>query len=99
MSESAPVESRETQEKSEAVPPKPPRTPEEEAVHLLKKAAKKKKKAEKREKRRLSLIAITLSVFLAWLGSTVFVMFHAMLASELGVTHSRVKIALASYSV
>jgi MFS family permease len=84
-------------------PPKPPRTPEEEAAHLLKKAGKKaekeKKKGEKRERRRLSLIAITLSVFLAWLGSTVFVMFHSRLASELGATHSRVKIALASYSV
>ena len=99
MSEAAPVESPKTQETSEAVPPKPPRTAEEEAAHLLKKAAKKTKKAEKRENRRLSLIAITLSVFLAWLGSTVFVMFHAMLASELGATHSRVKLALASYSV
>ena len=88
-----------TQEESEVIPPKPPRTPEEEAAHLLKKAEKKNKKAEKRKKHRLSLIAITLSVFLAWLGSTVFVMFHAILASDLGATHSRVKIALASYSV
>ena len=47
----------------------------------------------------MSLIAITLSVFLAWLGSTLFVMFHESLASELGASHSRVKIALASYSV
>jgi MFS family permease len=81
------------------MPPKRPRTPEAEAAHLLKKAEKQKKKGEKREKRRLSLIAITLSVFLAWLGSTVFVMFHSSLASELGATHARVKIALASYSV
>src|SRR5499426_3372674 len=99
MSEATPVEPLKTQEASEARPPKPPRTPEAEAAHLLKKAGKQQKKVEKREKRRLSLIAITLSVFLAWLGSTVFVMFHASLASELGATHSRVKIALASYSV
>ena len=99
MSEATPVEPLKTQEASAARPPKPPRTPEAEAAHLLKKAEKKKKKGEKREKRRLSLIAITLSVFLAWLGSTVFVMFHASLASELGATHARVKIALASYSV
>jgi MFS family permease len=99
MSEATPVEPFKTQEASEAMPPKPPRTPEAEAAHLLKKAGKKKKKGEKREKRRLSLIAITLSVFLAWLGSTVFVMFHSSLASELGVTHARIKIALASYSV
>ena len=98
MSEAAPAESSKTQETSEAVPPNP-RTAEEEAAHQLKKAAKETKKAEKRENRRLSLIAITLSVFLSWLGSTVFVMFHAMLASELGATHSRVKLALASYSV
>ena len=78
MSEATPVEPLKTQEESEAIPPKPPRTPEEEAAHLLKKAEKKKKKGEKREKRRLSLIAITLSVFLSWLGSTVFVMFHSM---------------------
>src|SRR5215813_8104108 len=99
MSEATPVEPLKTQEASEALPPKPPRTPEAEAAHLLKKAGKKKKKGEKREKRRLSLITITLSVFLAWLGSTVFVMSHSSLASELGATHSRVKIALASYSV
>ena len=99
MSEAAPAEPSKTQEEPEAVPPKPPRTPEEEAAHLLKKAEKQRKKAEKRNKHRLSLIAITLSVFLAWLGSTVFVLFHESLASELGVTHSRVKIALASYPV
>src|SRR4029453_4711437 len=99
MSEATPVEPLKTQEAAAAMLPKPPRTPEAEAAHLLKKAGKKKKKGEKREKRRLSLITITLSVFLAWLGSTVFVMFHAVLASELGASHSRVKIALASYSV
>ena len=38
-------------------------------------------------------------MFLAWLGSTVFVTIHAMLASELGVSPARVKLALASYSV
>ena len=65
----------------------------------LKKAAKQREKAEKRAKRRLSLVAITLSVFLSWLGSTVFVTIHGMLASELGVSHARVKLALASYSV
>ena len=99
MSKAAPAEPSKTQEEPEVTPPKPPRSPEEEAAHLLKKAEKQKKKAEKRNKHRLSLIAITLSVFLAWLGSTVFVLFHESLASELGVTHSRVKIALASYSV
>ena len=75
------------------------RSPEEEAAHLLKKAAKQQEKAKKRAKRRLSLVAITLSVFLSWLGSTVFVTIHGMLASELGVSHARVKLALASYSV
>ena len=99
MSEAAPAEPVKTQDEPEAVPPKHPRTPEEEAAHLLKKAAKETKKAEKKENRRLSLVAITLSVFLAWLGSTLFVMFHASLASELGATHSHVKLALASYSV
>ena len=99
MSKAAPAEPSKTQEEPEVTPPKPPRSPEEEAAHLLKKAEKQKKKAEKRKKHRLSLIAITLSVFLAWLGSTVFVLFHESLASELGASHSRVKIALASYSV
>jgi MFS family permease len=92
MSETTPVEPLKTQEEGEATASKPQRTPEEEAAHLL-------KKAEKRRKHRLTLIAITLSVFLCWLGSTVFVMFHADLATELGASHSRVKIALASYSV
>jgi MFS family permease len=92
MSERTPVEPLKTQEEGEATSSKPQRTPEEEAAHLL-------KKAEKRRKHRLTLIAITLSVFLCWLGSTVFVMFHADLATELGASHSRVKIALASYSV
>ena len=89
MSEALPDEPRKAQE----------RTPEEQAAHLLKKAAKQREKAEKRAKRRLSLVAITLSVFLSWLGSTVFVTIHGMLASELGVSHARVKLALASYSV
>jgi len=92
MSETTPVEPLKTQEEGEATASKPQRTPEEEAAHLL-------EKAEKRRKHRLTLIAITLSVFLCWLGSTVFVMFHADLATELGASHSRVKIALASYSV
>src|SRR5262245_7494430 len=99
MSEATPVEPLKTQDASAAMPPKPLRTPEKEAAHLLKKMRKKQKKVEKRGKRRLSLTAITLSVFLAWLGSTVFVMFHSILASDLGATHSRVKLALASYSV
>src|SRR4029453_14671486 len=68
------------------------RTPEEEAADLL-------QKGEKRKKHRLTLIAITLSVFLSWLGSMVFVRFDSILASDLGATHSRVKLALASYSV
>ena len=89
MSEALPDEPRKAQERS----------PEEQAAHLLKKAAKQQEKAEKRAKRRLSLVAITLSVFLSWLGSTVFVTIHGMLASELGVSHARVKLALASYSV
>jgi MFS family permease len=103
MSEATPAEPLTTLEKGDTGPSKPQRTAEEEAAHLLKKAEKKaekkKKKAEKRQKRWLTLIVITLAVFLAWLGSTVFVMFHAALASELGASHSRVKIALASYSV
>ncbi len=88
---------------SEALPDEPSkaqqRSPEEETAHLLKKAVKQQEKAKKRAKRRLSLVAITLSVFLAWLGSTVFVTLHTMLASEFGVSHARVKLALASYSV
>ena len=80
MSEAIPSEALKTQDDTEVVPPKPPRTAEEEAAHLLKKAQKKEEKAEKkkakRNKRRLTLGAITLSVFLSWLGSTVFVMFH-----------------------
>src|ERR1044072_6837655 len=99
MSESTPDTPPRTEEEGQANPSKPQRTPEAEAAHQLKKAEKKEKKREKRHKRRLSLIVITLAVFLAWLGSTVFVMFHAVLASELGASHSRVKIALASYSV
>ena len=103
MSEATPAEALKTQDESKVIPTKPPRTPEEEAAHLLKKAQKKEEKAEKkkakRKKRRLSLTAITLSVFLSWLGSTVFVMFHSILASDLGATHSRIKVALASYSV
>ena len=92
MSEATPVEQQKTQDESAVIPPKPPRTPEEEAADLL-------KKAEKRKKHRLTLIAITLSVFLSWLGSMVFVRFDSILASDLGATHSRVKLALASYSV
>jgi MFS family permease len=96
MSEATPVEPLKTQGEDQAVPSKPQRTPEEEAAHLLKKAEKKR---EKRRKHRLTLIVITLSVFLCWLGSTVFVMFHADVANELGASQSRVKIALAGYSV
>lgn len=99
MSEATPVEPLKTQEEGAAILSKSQRTPEEEAAHQLKKAEKKQKKREKRRKHRLTLIAIALSVFLCWLGSTVFVMFHEVLASELGASHSRVKIALASYSV
>jgi MFS family permease len=99
MSEATPVEPLKNQQQGEALPSKPKRSPEEEAAHLLKKAEKKEKKREKRQKHRLALITITLAVFLSWLGSTVFVLFHGVLASELGASHSRVKIALASYSV
>jgi MFS family permease len=103
MSEATPAEALTTQDGADAMPIKAPRTPEEEAAHQLKKARKQEEKAEKKKakhkKRRLSLVAITLSVFLSWLGSTVFVMFHAVLASELGASHSRIKLALASYSV
>ena len=99
MSEEVSVAPAKSQEERQTISSKPARTPEEEAAHLLKKEEKRKKKAEKRAKHRWSLGAITLSVFLAWLGSTVFVMFHTVLASELGVSHSRLKLALASYSV
>src|SRR4029453_15693779 len=92
MSEATPVEQQKTQDESAVIPPKPPRTPEEEAADLL-------QKGEKRKKHRLTLIAITLSVFLSWLGSMVFVRFDSILASDLGATASRVKLALASYSV
>ena len=99
MAEGVVVEPAKSHEEQQTNSSKPARTPEEEAAHLLKKEEKRKKKAEKRAKRRWTLGAITLSVFLSWLGSTVFVMFHTVLASELGVSHSRVKLALASYSV
>ena len=99
MSKGVSVEPAKSQEERQTISSKPARTPEEEAAHLLKKEEKRKKKAEKRAKRRWTLGAITLSVFFSWLGSTVFVTFHTVLASELGVSHSRVKLALASYSV
>ncbi|HEX7232409.1 MAG TPA: MFS transporter [Candidatus Binatia bacterium] len=99
MSEPTRVEMLTMHAEAEANLSKPERTPEEEAAHQLKKAEKNGKKREKRRKRRLSLMVITVAVFLAWLGSTVFVMFHEILASELGASHSRIKVALASYSV
>jgi MFS transporter, DHA2 family, multidrug resistance protein len=99
MSDATPGGPLETQENIKGKSLKPRRSAEEEAAHLLKKAEKKKKKRLKRVKRRLTLIVITLAVFLSWLGSTVFVLFHETLASDLGASHSRVKIALASYSV
>ena len=72
--------------------PKTPRTPAEEAVHQADKAKKKKAKA-------LALSAITLSVFLCWLGSTVFIASHKVMAAQLGISTLEVTLALASYSV
>ena len=72
--------------------PKTPRTPAEEAVHQADKAKKKKAQA-------LALSAITLSVFLCWLGSTVFIASHKVMAAQLGISTLEVTLALASYSV
>ena len=89
MPEATPVEALTTPAEGETHLSKAEKTPAEEAAHQLEKAEKKRKKREKRHKHRLS----------AWLGSTVFVMFHEVLASEIGASHSRIKVALASYSV
>ena len=72
--------------------PKTPRTPAEEAAHRADKAKKKRVKA-------LALSAITLSVFLCWLGSTVFIASHTVMAARLGISTLEVALALASYSV
>ncbi len=72
--------------------PKTPRTPAEKAAHRADKAKKKRVKA-------LALSAITLSVFLCWLGSTVFIASHKVMAARLGISTLEVTLALASYSV
>ncbi len=71
--------------------PKTPRTAAEEAAHRADNAKKKKKV--------LALSAITLSVFLCWLGSTVFIVSHKVMAAQLGISTLEVTLALASYSV
>ena len=76
--------------------PKAPRTPEEKAARRADKA--KKKIAKKRAKRQ-TLSAITISVFLCWLGSTVFIASHKAVAAQLGISTLEVTLALASYSV
>ena len=73
--------------------PKAPRTPEEKAARRADKA--KKKIAKKRAKRQ-TLSAITISVFLCWLGSTVFIASHKAVAAQLGISTLEVTLALAS---
>ena len=72
--------------------PKTPRTPAEEVAHRAGEAK------EKRAKRQ-TLSAITISVFLCWLGSTVFIASHKVMAARLGISTLEVTLALASYSV
>ena len=72
--------------------PNTPRTPEE-------KAARRADKAKKEPTKRQTLSAITISVFLCWLGSTVFIASHKVMAARLGISTLEVTLALASYSV
>ena len=72
--------------------PNTPRTPEE-------KAARRADKAKKERAKRQTLSAITISVFLCWLGSTVFIASHKVMAARLGISTLEVTLALASYSV
>ena len=72
--------------------PKTPRTPTEAAAHRAKKRKKKRAKPQ-------ALAAITISVFLCWLGSTVFIASHQVVAAQLGISNLEVTLALASYSV
>ncbi|CAB5021083.1 unannotated protein [freshwater metagenome] len=72
--------------------PNTPRTPEE-------KAARRSDKAKKERAKRQTLSAITISVFLCWLGSTVFIASHKVMAARLGISTLEVTLALASYSV
>lgn len=81
-----------TDGQSEIELPKTPRTPAEDASHRADKAKKKRVKP-------LTLSAITLSVFLCWLGSTVFIASHKVMAAQLGISTLEVTLALASYSV
>ena len=81
-----------TDGQSEIELPKTPRTPAEDASHRADKAKKKRVK-------QLTLSAITLSVFLCWLGSTVFIASHKVMAAQLGISTLEVTLALASYSV
>ena len=72
--------------------PNTPRTPEE-------KAARRADEAKKERAKRQTLSAITISVFLCWLGSTVFIASHKVMAARLGISTLEVTLALASYSV
>ncbi|MFZ4497793.1 MAG: MFS transporter, partial [Candidatus Nanopelagicales bacterium] len=72
--------------------PKTPRTPTEAAAHRAKIRKKKREKPQ-------ALAAITISVFLCWLGSTVFISSHKVMAAQLGISTLEVTLALASYSV
>ncbi|PHX60831.1 MAG: hypothetical protein CK552_03745 [Actinobacteria bacterium] len=72
--------------------PKTPRTPEEKAARRADKAKKKRAKGQ-------TLSAITISVFLCWLGSTVFISSHKVMAERLGISTLEVTLALSSYSV
>ncbi len=72
--------------------PNTPRTPEE-------KAARRADEAKKERAKRQTLSAITISVFLCWLGSTVLIASHKVMAARLGISTLEVTLALASYSV
>jgi len=68
------------------------RTPEQLAESTL-------KKQKKQRKRTLTLVSITLAVFLSWLGSTVFVTSHNVVAQQLQTSHLAVTLTLSSYSI
>ena len=76
------------------------RTPQEAAAHqATQQATQQAKRHRKLLDNAAVLPAITLSVFVCWLGSTVFVGSHSTLAAELSASSASVIFALASYSV
>ena len=68
------------------------RTPEQLAARAF-------KNRKKQRKRFLTLVAITLAVFLSWLGSTIFVTSHNVVAQQFQTSHLTVTLTLSSYSI